>query len=215
MGVLEGDENSKFFHGIINRKRANLSVKGIMIEGEWVDDPIRVKDEFLNGSPTLEFQFHRGLKQGDPLAPFVLSYYGSIHLFFQPLLLKREFFNGIQEARSKRLRGLMAYCSRAKNIRRCQLISSFLDHVLQIFLPLIGNGLHTRFWKDHWNGDCTFQVCVSILLFALDTVKDISVACKLQSPLVSSYSLQLMLEEMGLVIEWETVVFRVKDVGIC
>ncbi|GJY93635.1 RNA-directed DNA polymerase, eukaryota [Tanacetum coccineum] len=29
-------------------KRANLSVKGIMIEGEWVDDPIRVKDEFRN-----------------------------------------------------------------------------------------------------------------------------------------------------------------------
>ncbi|GKB18517.1 RNA-directed DNA polymerase, eukaryota [Tanacetum coccineum] len=29
-------------------QRANLSVKGIMIEGEWVDDPIRVKDEFRN-----------------------------------------------------------------------------------------------------------------------------------------------------------------------
>ncbi|GKF04333.1 hypothetical protein Tco_0035001 [Tanacetum coccineum] len=38
--AIEGDENSKFFHGIINRKRANLSVKVIMIEGEWVDDPI-------------------------------------------------------------------------------------------------------------------------------------------------------------------------------
>ncbi|GKB10879.1 hypothetical protein Tco_0844802 [Tanacetum coccineum] len=47
--AIEGDENSKFFHGIINRKRANLSVKGIMIEGEWVDDPIRVKDEFYGG----------------------------------------------------------------------------------------------------------------------------------------------------------------------
>ncbi|GJY40503.1 hypothetical protein Tco_0427773 [Tanacetum coccineum] len=32
----------------LDRKRANLSVKGIMIEGEWVDDPIRVKDEFRN-----------------------------------------------------------------------------------------------------------------------------------------------------------------------
>nr|GEV19749.1 RNA-directed DNA polymerase, eukaryota [Tanacetum cinerariifolium] len=44
--AIEGDENSKFFHGIINRKRANLSVKGVMSEGEWVDDPIWVKDEF-------------------------------------------------------------------------------------------------------------------------------------------------------------------------
>nr|GEU55068.1 RNA-directed DNA polymerase, eukaryota [Tanacetum cinerariifolium] len=46
--AIEGDENFKFFHGIINRKRANLSVKGVMSEGEWVDDPIWVKDEFRN-----------------------------------------------------------------------------------------------------------------------------------------------------------------------
>ncbi|GJR93903.1 RNA-directed DNA polymerase, eukaryota [Tanacetum coccineum] len=44
--AIEGDENSKFFHGIINRKRANLSIKGIMVDGEWVDDPNRVKEEF-------------------------------------------------------------------------------------------------------------------------------------------------------------------------
>ncbi|GKD71208.1 hypothetical protein Tco_1325298 [Tanacetum coccineum] len=29
--AIEGDKNSKFFHGIINRKRANLSVKGMSI----------------------------------------------------------------------------------------------------------------------------------------------------------------------------------------
>ncbi|GKB20293.1 RNA-directed DNA polymerase, eukaryota [Tanacetum coccineum] len=39
--AIEGDENSKFFHGIINRKRANLAIKGVM-----VDDPCRVKEEF-------------------------------------------------------------------------------------------------------------------------------------------------------------------------
>nr|GFC25827.1 putative RNA-directed DNA polymerase, eukaryota [Tanacetum cinerariifolium] len=44
--AIEGDENSKFFHSMINRKRANLAVKGVMIEGEWVDDPSKVKDEF-------------------------------------------------------------------------------------------------------------------------------------------------------------------------
>ncbi|GJT74437.1 RNA-directed DNA polymerase, eukaryota [Tanacetum coccineum] len=44
--AIEGDENSKFFHGIINRKRANLSIRGVMVDGEWVDDPNRVKDEF-------------------------------------------------------------------------------------------------------------------------------------------------------------------------
>ncbi|GJZ16269.1 RNA-directed DNA polymerase, eukaryota [Tanacetum coccineum] len=44
--AVEGDENSKFFHGIINRKRTNLSVKGIMVDGEWVDDPSHIKKEF-------------------------------------------------------------------------------------------------------------------------------------------------------------------------
>ncbi|GKE24381.1 RNA-directed DNA polymerase, eukaryota [Tanacetum coccineum] len=44
--AIEGDENSKFFHGIINRKRSTLAIRGIMVDGEWVDDPSRVKDEF-------------------------------------------------------------------------------------------------------------------------------------------------------------------------
>ncbi|GJZ15227.1 RNA-directed DNA polymerase, eukaryota [Tanacetum coccineum] len=44
--AVEGDENSKFFHGIVNRKRANLTVKGIMVDGVWVDEPSRVKKEF-------------------------------------------------------------------------------------------------------------------------------------------------------------------------
>ncbi|GKC18887.1 RNA-directed DNA polymerase, eukaryota, partial [Tanacetum coccineum] len=46
--AVEGDENSKFFHGIVNRKQANLTVKGIMIDGDWVDEPSRVKSEFQN-----------------------------------------------------------------------------------------------------------------------------------------------------------------------
>ncbi|GKA06353.1 RNA-directed DNA polymerase, eukaryota [Tanacetum coccineum] len=46
--AIEGDENSKFFHGIINRKRANLSIKGVLVDGDWVDDPNRVKEEFCN-----------------------------------------------------------------------------------------------------------------------------------------------------------------------
>nr|GEU77836.1 RNA-directed DNA polymerase, eukaryota [Tanacetum cinerariifolium] len=44
--AVKGDENSQFFYGIINRKRANLSVKGIMVDGEWVDEPNHVKNEF-------------------------------------------------------------------------------------------------------------------------------------------------------------------------
>nr|GFC21640.1 RNA-directed DNA polymerase, eukaryota [Tanacetum cinerariifolium] len=33
---------------IVNQKRASLAVKGVMINGEWVDEPNRVKEEFCN-----------------------------------------------------------------------------------------------------------------------------------------------------------------------
>ncbi|GKA17763.1 RNA-directed DNA polymerase, eukaryota [Tanacetum coccineum] len=44
--AVEGDENSKFFHGIVNKKRSSLSIRGILVDGEWVSDPVRVKEEF-------------------------------------------------------------------------------------------------------------------------------------------------------------------------
>ncbi|GJR02333.1 RNA-directed DNA polymerase, eukaryota [Tanacetum coccineum] len=44
--AIEGDENSKYFHAIINKKRTNLSVKGIMVDGDWIVDPSLVKQEF-------------------------------------------------------------------------------------------------------------------------------------------------------------------------
>ncbi|GKE19409.1 hypothetical protein Tco_1426986, partial [Tanacetum coccineum] len=31
---IEGDENSKFFHGIINKRRNNLAIRGTIIDGE-------------------------------------------------------------------------------------------------------------------------------------------------------------------------------------
>nr|GEV09445.1 RNA-directed DNA polymerase, eukaryota [Tanacetum cinerariifolium] len=44
--AIEGDKNSKFFHGILNKKRATLSIQGVMVDGDWVVDPIRVKEVF-------------------------------------------------------------------------------------------------------------------------------------------------------------------------
>ncbi|GJS26592.1 putative RNA-directed DNA polymerase, eukaryota, reverse transcriptase zinc-binding domain protein [Tanacetum coccineum] len=45
---IEGDENSKFFHGIINQKRRSQSIIGIMHSGTWITDPSQIKDAFLN-----------------------------------------------------------------------------------------------------------------------------------------------------------------------
>nr|GEU61500.1 ribonuclease H-like domain-containing protein [Tanacetum cinerariifolium] len=117
---IEGVENSKYFHGIMNKKRSQLAIRGNLANGEWILEPHRVKNKLfthfkkqflpiqapsicfdftfptrlssdqvqdlehivtyeeissclnnamgsvlINGSPTLEFQFHKGLKQGE------------------------------------------------------------------------------------------------------------------------------------------------------
>ncbi|GJY15140.1 hypothetical protein Tco_0385562 [Tanacetum coccineum] len=42
------DENSRFFHGSLKRKRKQLAISGILKDGAWIDDPSRVKAEFLS-----------------------------------------------------------------------------------------------------------------------------------------------------------------------
>lgn len=43
--ILEGDQNSKYFHMMVNWKRRKNLLKGIRIDGSWVEDPCRVKEE--------------------------------------------------------------------------------------------------------------------------------------------------------------------------
>ncbi|GJQ94752.1 RNA-directed DNA polymerase, eukaryota, reverse transcriptase zinc-binding domain protein [Tanacetum coccineum] len=45
---VEGDENTKFFYGIINSKRNTQMIKGILHEGTWITDPLDIKSAFLN-----------------------------------------------------------------------------------------------------------------------------------------------------------------------
>nr|GEY37459.1 RNA-directed DNA polymerase, eukaryota [Tanacetum cinerariifolium] len=44
--VVEGDENSKYYHGVINKKRNNLAIRGVLVDGNWVESPQLVKNEF-------------------------------------------------------------------------------------------------------------------------------------------------------------------------
>ncbi|GJV45389.1 RNA-directed DNA polymerase, eukaryota [Tanacetum coccineum] len=44
---IEGDKNSKYFHGIINKMRSQLAIRGVLVNGDWISDPTTVKNEFL------------------------------------------------------------------------------------------------------------------------------------------------------------------------
>ncbi|GJZ68307.1 hypothetical protein Tco_0631547 [Tanacetum coccineum] len=39
---IEGDENSSFFHGMLNKRRSQLSICGIMVDGVWIEDPLNI-----------------------------------------------------------------------------------------------------------------------------------------------------------------------------
>ncbi|GJU94103.1 RNA-directed DNA polymerase, eukaryota [Tanacetum coccineum] len=73
--AIEGDENSKFFHGIINKKRSQLAIRGVFVDGLWCTDPGMVKETFCNHFEArfkkpvthrfkLNFHFHKKLLQG-------------------------------------------------------------------------------------------------------------------------------------------------------
>nr|GEY26728.1 RNA-directed DNA polymerase, eukaryota [Tanacetum cinerariifolium] len=45
--AIKGDENTKFFHGILSCKRSELGIRGTIVDGEWIVDPLAVKTMFL------------------------------------------------------------------------------------------------------------------------------------------------------------------------
>nr|GEV20669.1 RNA-directed DNA polymerase, eukaryota [Tanacetum cinerariifolium] len=44
---IEGDENSRFFHGVLNKKRSQLNIHDIMVDEVWTEKPNTVKHEVL------------------------------------------------------------------------------------------------------------------------------------------------------------------------
>nr|GFB06436.1 RNA-directed DNA polymerase, eukaryota [Tanacetum cinerariifolium] len=43
--AIKGDENSKFFHGVINKRRSQLAIRGVFVNGDWYTDPSMVKED--------------------------------------------------------------------------------------------------------------------------------------------------------------------------
>nr|GFA23748.1 RNA-directed DNA polymerase, eukaryota, reverse transcriptase zinc-binding domain protein [Tanacetum cinerariifolium] len=43
--AIDGDENSGFYHGIINKRRSIQSIRGVMVEGMWIDEPVKIDSD--------------------------------------------------------------------------------------------------------------------------------------------------------------------------
>ncbi|GKE43570.1 cytochrome P450, partial [Tanacetum coccineum] len=64
--AAEGDENSHFFHGIINSRRNRSRINGLNIQGEWITEPLAIKDHIFNS-------FHARFIEGNHSRPLYSS----------------------------------------------------------------------------------------------------------------------------------------------
>ncbi|GJV49210.1 RNA-directed DNA polymerase, eukaryota [Tanacetum coccineum] len=158
----------------------------------------------VNGSPTEEFQYYKGLKQGDPLSPFfVYSGYGkSTRLvpksggcrYVQWYLFRYVvtsltyvddaiFVGQWNESNINTIVHILDRFLRASGLRinmsKSKLlgISMDADKVGQAARK-IGNGADTLFWEDAWRGGTTFKYLFP-RVYALESSKNIVVASKM------------------------------------
>ncbi|GJT61459.1 RNA-directed DNA polymerase, eukaryota, reverse transcriptase zinc-binding domain protein [Tanacetum coccineum] len=92
----------------------------------------------INGSPTEEFQFYKGLKQGDPLSPFLfILIMESLHLSFQRVV-DNGMFNGIKLSSSLSISHLFYADDAVFMGQWCDGNISTLIHVLECFYRASG-----------------------------------------------------------------------------
>ena len=74
--ISQGDANTIFFHLVVNGRRKRNNLRGLNIEGNWGEDPQKVKEEVKNyfenrfieygfERPTLDGVSFRELQNGD------------------------------------------------------------------------------------------------------------------------------------------------------
>nr|GEW16164.1 hypothetical protein [Tanacetum cinerariifolium] len=61
--ATEGDENSKYYHGVLDKKISRLTIRGVLADGIWIESPQLVKKEvFLHFKQRFEQSSHLGIR---------------------------------------------------------------------------------------------------------------------------------------------------------
>nr|KAJ0227865.1 hypothetical protein LSAT_V11C100012290 [Lactuca sativa] len=61
---IEGDENTGFFHGMLKKRKRQMLVRGVSVNGDWVMDPMAIKKEFFEFYSS-KFQAFNGIQMAE------------------------------------------------------------------------------------------------------------------------------------------------------
>nr|GEY82250.1 RNA-directed DNA polymerase, eukaryota, reverse transcriptase zinc-binding domain protein [Tanacetum cinerariifolium] len=174
---IEGDKNSKYYHGILNKKISQLAIRGILVDRVWVDSPsLRVVDAGL----------FKGVIIGASLQLSHL-YYANDVVFIEynvkkPMWVK---LNNVLPSKEKGGLGVLSFYTLNRALmfkwvwRFHNQGSSLWARVIKVVHGEdVGNRAETLFWEDVWRGDVAFKMLYP-RVYSLETVKNISVTFKL------------------------------------
>ncbi|GJZ50067.1 hypothetical protein Tco_0604257 [Tanacetum coccineum] len=84
--AIEGDENSKFFHGILNNNFSCSRINGLSIHGSWISEPLLVSSHI--------FEFHKNkFEKSSSVRPKLSSNLFKTLSSFETSLLDAQFTN--------------------------------------------------------------------------------------------------------------------------
>nr|GEZ45656.1 RNA-directed DNA polymerase, eukaryota [Tanacetum cinerariifolium] len=184
--AVEGDKNSSFFHGMLNKKRNILNVRVVMVDGTWIDNPNRVKREFFDHFNARFCQpGHKG---------------ATIQMEFPKKLFGRS--NAM--LLMMRLKGRYGIVGHTKHRDLTDLPSvSFVDFwillsgidLMQYMRIKVGNRESMAFWEDKWCDEGALKDRFP-RVYALESCKHIMVAAKFSQPTLS-YSFRRQPRDLG------------------
>nr|GEY25499.1 RNA-directed DNA polymerase, eukaryota [Tanacetum cinerariifolium] len=178
--AIEEDENSSYFHGLINKKRSIVNIRGIMEEGRWINDPKNVKMEFYS-------HFSQRSRRPDGRLVTVhtrpISLIGSLYKIIAKIMANRlagvlgDLVHEVQSAFIAErqildgpliLNEVLQWC---KDKKKHALVfkvdfEKVYDSVrwkginfLEYMSIKVGNGNNTSFWGDNWIGEVNSKSC--------------------------------------------------------
>ncbi|KAH1220962.1 hypothetical protein GmHk_12G034481 [Glycine max] len=131
----KGDNNSSYFHKLINYSRRRNAIRGLLIDGSWVEDPLLVKAEVLQH---FQNRFHEPQLQRPNL--------DGVHFSVLSAFQKDSMVEPFKEEEIT--------CADLRAIFQQQHSNSLINNMRW----KVGDGVRIRFWKDKWReGDLTLQ----------------------------------------------------------